>query len=206
MTLEELNIAWSVPMLVSGLAIAGVGLLWLPTRLRQPKTPLVLLLIGLLIAATPSAISRLMPIDLSERDKLVNNERHLTLTGWDKNDYAILRNKTDAVFLQMANPDVTDNTLDFLKGFEKLRTLDLNDTKVTDAGLAKIAALPKLDTLYLERTAVTDEGVKKHLVPHTNLRVLWLRSTKVGKETADEFKAGKEGRRIVINSPRPDEN
>lgn len=202
MTLEELNIAWSVPIMVGGLAIAGVGLLWLPARIKRPKVPLLLLLIGLLLAATPSALSRLFPISLDERDKMVGNERHITLTGWDQKDYGILRDRKDAVVLQMGNPDVTDSTLEFIKDFQKLKQLDLNDTKVTDKGLAIVGQLPNLDTLYLERTGVTDAGIKEHLVAHPTLRVLFVRGTKVGKDVADEFKAGKKGRRIMIDTAR----
>lgn len=205
MTLEELNIAWSVPMLVFGAAVAALGLLWLPFRLRQPKVPLLLLVGGLAVAAAPSAISRLFPIDLSEIDKMVNGERHLTLTGWNKSDYSLLKEKTDAVIVQMANPDVTDDTLALLADFKKLKTLDLNDTKITDAGLARLEQLPALDTLHLERTAVTDAGVLKHLKDHPTLRIIWLRATKVTPEAAEELKAAKKGRRVMVDAGRSDD-
>lgn len=205
MTLEELNIAWSVPMLVFGAGVAAMGLLWLPFRFRRPKVPLLLLVCGLAIAAAPSAISRLFPINLDEIEKIVNDERHLTLTGWNKKDYSLLKQKTDAVILNMGNPDVTDDTLILLADFKKLKTLDLCDTKVTDAGLARLEQLPALDTLHLERTAVTDAGVLQHLKDHPTLRVLWVRATKVTPEAAEEFKAAKKGRRVMVDAPRTDD-
>ena len=49
-------------------------------------------------------------IDLGPREKIVDRELHVTLTGWNRNtaDYVVLRSKPDIVVLQMANPDVTD--------------------------------------------------------------------------------------------------
>lgn len=49
----------------------------------------------------------------------------------------------------MANPDVTDATLELIRGTSKLRELDLNDTPVTDAGLASLEDLPSLTMLHL---------------------------------------------------------
>lgn len=201
MDLEKLNIALSVPLVVGGLVVALVGLVWLPFRFRRPLIPLSVLVLGLLVAGAPSAISRLFPIDLGPRDKMVNNDRHLTLTGWDRTSYDVLRDKTDTVQLQMANPDVTDQTLQLLKGFDRLKVLDLNDTKVTDQGLKVIGSLPTLETIFLERTGVTDAGAKECLLNHPTLRVYWLRSTKVTPEMADEIKAAKPGRRVMVDRP-----
>src|SRR5262245_61923234 len=201
MDLEKLNIALSVPLIVGGFVVALVGLVWLPFRFRRPLIPLSVLVLGLLVAGAPSAISRLFPIDLGPRDKIVNNERHLTLTGWDRTSYDVLRDKTDTVQLQMANADVTDQTLELIKRFERLKVLDLNNTQVTDKGLKVIAGLPVLETIYLERTAITDAGAKENLLNHPTLRVFWLRSTKVTPEMADEIKAAKPGRRVMVDRP-----
>lgn len=196
---------WSLPILIGGLVVAGLGLLWLIARQQRPLLPLLLMLLGLFIAITPTGLAYFCPVEIIERDKLVNNERHLNLTGWDQKDYASLRDKSDTVVLLMANPDVTDAAIDMLKDFQRLKTLDLNDTKITDRSLEKIARLPKLEELHLERTAVTDAGIKENLVDHPALMVLWLRSTKVSKETADAFKTAKQGRRVVMDTARSDE-
>ena len=99
-----------------------------------------------------------MPIDLGPREKIVDGQRHITLTGWDRKDYGFLGSKRDVVVLQMANPDVTDQTLEHLKGMNRLKELDLNNTQVTDAGLKVLSDLPALATLRLKNTKVTDQG------------------------------------------------
>ena len=74
-------------------------------------------------------------VDLGPRDKNVDGERHVTLTGWDRGDYSVLRLMPDVSVLQMANADVTDDVLEGLRGMKNLHELDLNGTQVTDAGL-----------------------------------------------------------------------
>jgi hypothetical protein len=63
---------------------------YLVERTRRALTPLLLSVLGLALATAPAAIDRLIPIDLGPRDEIVNGERHLTLTGWDRTDYADL--------------------------------------------------------------------------------------------------------------------
>jgi len=104
-----------------------------------------------------------------ERDRVVDGERHLTLTGWGKSDYSALRHCKDVGQLYMANEDVTDETLAYLEGMDKLRVLDLDNTKITDDGLAIIAKLPALYKLRLRHTGITDEGFRKHLMGLPNL-------------------------------------
>jgi len=227
--LETLNIRLSVPLLIAGLILAVSAFIWLYVRAarawgwwmlfppavlaypvaapRRAAGPLALLAAGLLLAATPSAIARLFPIDLGPYERLVDGERHLTLTGWDPASvglesvgYQLLGQKTDAAVLQMANPDVTDATLAFLRGFDRLKTLDVANSGVTDNGLAEIARLKSLETLYLNNTAVTSDGVTRWLTDHPTLRVIWLRGTAVSKEAADAVKAGKPGRRVVVDA------
>jgi hypothetical protein len=135
--------------------------------------------------------------DLGPRDKIVDGERHLTLTGWDRTDYAVLTTKTDAVVVQMANADVTDETLEYLRGLGRLRELDLNDTQVTDAGLRVLATLPALETLRLRGTKVTDAGFKEHLAPLERLRELDLRETAVTGPTARSWKAARPERKVL---------
>lgn len=175
-------------LLAAGLAGAAAGYLWLIVRAFRTRTgwgvaslllppvgglayglahrkraavPLLVTLLGLIAAAAPIAAVRLVApaLDLGERNKLVAGERHLTLTGWGKADYAVLATYPDAVVLQMANPDVTDATLARVVPLTRLKELDLNDTKITDAGLATLAALPALEALRVARTGVTADGL-----------------------------------------------
>lgn len=165
-------------------------------RWARARRPVFVMLFGAALIATPYAINFVQQhlLDLGERDKMVEGERHLTLTGWDKNDYSVLTLRPDTVVLQMANPDVTDATLDFLKSMTNLRELDLNDTKTTDAGLAKVKNKP-LEILRLRNTAITDAGFRDHLLGMESLRELDLRGTKVAPATFREWKSAKAGRR-----------
>ncbi len=205
--LEELNVRLSYPMIAAGLALAAIGSLWLLVRLfrrgqpffRRIAAPFMLVAIGVAIAAAPPIIGKFVPIDLGAKEKTVNGEKHLTLTGWDRKSYAFLPQKSDAALLQMGNADVTDSTVELLSDFKKLRELDVADSQVTDRGLAVIAQLPSLETLYLTNTKVTAEGVEKYLTKHPTLKVIWLRGTPVTKETAEIVKAGKPGRRVHVD-------
>jgi hypothetical protein len=208
---------------LSGLAVAAVGMLALvvaafrqkvwwgvgvllfpPVALvfaaRHPKkagVPLGLLLLGCLAVAAPAAVNALRPIDLGPRERLVDGERHLTLTGWDRSDYSVLRLKPDVVVLQMANPDVSDGTLALLAGMSRLKELDLNGSAVTDAGLKVLRGLPSLESLRLRDTKVSDAGFHESLSPIETLKQLDLRGTAVTREAVQAWKDAKPGRRAM---------
>lgn len=203
-----------------GLAVTGVGFLALlvtafrvrvwwglllfvfpPTALvfaakhfRKAATPLGVVLAGVLITATPPVINRLLPIDLGPRERVVDGELHLTLTGWDRKDYSVLRQKPQTVVLQMANPDVDDRTLRYLTGMDRLRELDLNGSRVTDAGLTVLRSIPSLATVRLRDTLVTDAGFQESLSRMEALKRLDLRGTKVSREAVKAWKDGGSGR------------
>ena len=128
---------------------------------------------------------------------LVEGQRHLTLTGWDRKDYSFLRLKPDLVVLQMANPDVTDQTLELLKGMNGLRELDLTDTPVSDAGLGILKQLPALAVLRLARTKITDHGFHDAFLTKESLLQLDLRGTQVSRETAAAWRELKAGRQVL---------
>ena len=127
----------------------------------------------------------------------MNGERHVTLTGWDRDDYSILRLLSDVSVLQMANPDVTDHVLESLHGMRNLHELDLNGTQVTDAGLAIIRDLPTLTTLRLARTKVTDKGFRDLLSTKDSLMQLDLRNTQVSQDTVKLWRAAKPERKAM---------
>ena len=135
-------------------------------RFRLNKTALVLVLVGLVVGAIPFAADRGYELifGLGERERLIDGELHLTLTGWDREDYAgVLSRKQDTVVLEMGNADVTDDTLTLLADFSKLKELTLMDTMVSDAGLESLKKLPALESLRLQRTKITKEGVAAFL-------------------------------------------
>jgi hypothetical protein len=174
-----------VVLVFAGLLAATIGLLWLLGRsaavlfgrrtARQLLIPLVLLGGGLVVGAVPFAYQNiyLRIVGLGERDRVIDGERALTLTGWDRDDYAILAAASDVAILEMGNPDVTDATLAVLLEMPNLRELTLNDTAVTDAGLATLARLPALERLRIARTQITPEGLRRFLdAPPKQLREL----------------------------------
>ncbi|WP_406695023.1 leucine-rich repeat domain-containing protein [Singulisphaera sp. Ch08] len=164
---------------------------------KKALIPIGLMLVGGVLVAGPPLYVRLIPIDLGPREKQVGGELHLTLTGWDRKDYSVLTRKPATVILQMANPDVTDATLSYVKGMSRLRELDLNGTKVTDLGLAALQGLPSLETLRLRDTGVTDAGFRDVLATSETLKQLDLRGTAVTREAVRAWKDAKPGRRVM---------
>jgi hypothetical protein len=182
----------------------GLAILFVPalvpvailTSLRRSWAPALLMIIGAGLVATPVGIKnyqqRFLPLE--EIRTIVAGEAHVTLTGWNKHDYALLEKLPDTVVLQMANSEVTDETLKYLKGMSKLRELDLNDTQVTDGGLKYLTELPNLQQLRLRNTTITDDGFTKNLAPMASLRRVELTGTKVTGKTLREWKKGSPGR------------
>ena len=127
----------------------------------------------------------------------MDGQRHLTLTGWDRKDYSILKLKPDVVVLQMANPDVTDKSLESLQEMQTLQELDLSGTQVTDAGLKILKDLPALSKLRLARTKITDQGFHSTLFAKDSLMQLDLSGTQVGRETVQAWRNAKSGRKAM---------
>jgi len=159
----------------AGLAVLAAGLLWATLRclgvvfrrrsVRRLLVPLALAGTGLIVGLTPFVAQQayLAVVGLGERERVIDGERALNLTGWDRAGYDILATKPDVAILEMGNADVTDETLELLRGLPLLRELTLNDTSVTDEGFATLARLPKLESLRIARTKVTPEGVQRFL-------------------------------------------
>jgi hypothetical protein len=209
-------------VLLAGLVVGAIGYLWLviaafrvsklwgfgvllfpplalvfiPGHFRKSVAPLVVFLISSMLLGAPYALNYINErfVDLGPREKMVDGELHITLTGWHGADYSFLEKKNAAVVLQMANPDVTDATLNYLRGMDRLRELDLNDTQVTDEGLGVVAGLPRLEELRLARTKISDEGFQKFLSAKESLRKMDLTGTKVKGKSKREWKKAKTGR------------
>ena len=67
---------------------------------------------------------------------------------------------------------ITDAEIAQLSRMTNLSTLSLGSTPVTDAGLTHLYGLRKLNILYLGRTAVTDRGARdlKKALPNCSIR------------------------------------
>ena len=134
---------------------------------------------------------------MKPRDRIVEGERHITLTKSDQRDYSYLESQRDAVVLQIANPDVTDRTLEYLRGMAALKELDLNNTQVTDAGLRILKDLPALAALRLKNTKITDKGFRDILAGKESLKQLDLTGTQVDRETVQAWRSAQPGRRAL---------
>ena len=174
-----------VVLIFAGLLAATVGFFWLVGRglvvllgrreARALLVPLALFGGGLVLGATPFVYQRAYQalVGFGERERLIEGERAIVLTDWDRDDYGLLAERPDTVILEMGNPDVTDETLERLLEMPRLRELTLNDSQVSDAGLAILARLPALEALRLARTKVTPEGLERFLEsPPENLRMI----------------------------------
>ncbi|NBO91621.1 MAG: hypothetical protein EBV06_04805 [Planctomycetia bacterium] len=162
-----------------------------PAGQRQyGPAPLALTLIGLILIAGTITLNKYHAAnpDLGPYEQNVAGRLHLTITGWNRNDYTVLQRKKSAVVLQMANKDVTNDTLAHVVGMNLLEELDLNDTQITDEGLALLAGLPHLKIVRLARTAITDEGFQKYLAPLPSLKEVTLTKTAVRSKTLRDWK------------------
>ena len=155
--------------------------------------------LGAAVAVAPIVINKFHLIEVEQKpiEKTVEGEPTLTVTGLKDFDYATLKEKPYLEVLQMANGDVTDQTLEYLKGMTKLRQLDLSNTQITDDGLKVLKELPKLEVLQLNGTKVTDDGVRQYIFPLESLMELSLQRTKVTKATRLEWRDAKEGRKVA---------
>jgi hypothetical protein len=205
-----------VVFILVGLLAATAGLVWAAVRgagvvlrwrsARQLLAPLTLLAAGLVVGAAPFAYQHayLAIVGLGERERVIDGERALNLTGWDREGYDILTAKRDVAILEMGNPDVTDATLLSLVDMPNLRELTLNDSAVSDAGLATLARLAKLESLRIARTKVTPDGVARFLeAPPPRLRQIDVSGLGVPtsvlrrwKNAAAEAGAGEERRYV----------
>jgi hypothetical protein len=157
---------------------------------------------GVAVVSLLSFSPQRAPQDLGPREKIVNGEPRIILTGWDRDDYSLddyslLETKPDTVVLLMANANVKDDTLAHLKGMSRLRELDLSDTGVTDAGLTVLADLPRLEELRLARTKISDDGFQKHLAAKESLLKLDLTGTTVKGKTKRDWKKARAGREYL---------
>src|SRR5262249_965089 len=133
--LEAFRLGWGWGL--GAVFFPPVALFYVPRRWQVFNGPVALLILAALLVRDALALGYSDRLNVfRERDKVVDGERHLTLTGWDKEDYSALERCRDVGQLYMANEDVTDETLQYLEGMDKLRVLDLDNTKITDEGLA----------------------------------------------------------------------
>jgi len=168
---------------------------------RKPlhRAPLLLIVLGgiLMVGTITWNAYQAHYVTFAEREKIVAGQLHLTLTGWNKSDYSLLSKKREVYLLQMANQDVTNDTLRLIEGFEKLEVLDIADANIDDEGLEILATLPRLRVVYLSRTKVTDEGFIRWLADKPHLREVTATGTAIQTKTLRVWKKANPERRFV---------
>jgi hypothetical protein len=193
---------WWLGVLIALTMFFGTPIIFGLIRFRYNIRPLSVLLAGLIIGAVPFAAEQAYDFvfGFGERERVIDGERHLTLTRWDRKDYAaVLSRKKDVAVLELGNPDVTDETLTLLTEMPRLKELTLNDTMITDAGLETLKKLPALQSLRLARTKVTKEGIAAFLAdPPPKLREIDVSGNSIPASALRKWKnADSEHRRYV---------
>lgn len=200
-------------LIFAGLAAVVAGLVWgglclvaviLRRRgVRRLLLPMGLMAAGLVVGGVPVAYQHvyLAVVGFGERERVVQGERMITLTGWDRDDYSLLAERQDVVVLDMGNPDVTDETLRVLAGCDRLRELTLSDTGISDAGLELVARLPALESLRIARTGVTADGVRRLLEAAPRLDRLDVTGVKMPTSILRDWKNA-EGRGVTERERR----
>jgi hypothetical protein len=188
---------WGVALII----FPPAALIFICGHFRRAIGPVCVLLLAAVVVAAPYAASYYERhfIPLKPYEQVVDGQLRITLTGLKDFDYATLRQRPKVVVLQMANPDVVDQTLENLKGMDNLVELDLNGTQITDSGLAIIADLPQLKTLRIARTKITDEGFHKYLFSKESLVRLDLTGTEVKSKTKRDWKKQKPDEREYVD-------
>lgn len=150
---------------LGSLAFRGIPVLLGRGSARRLRWSMVLIAGGLVVGTLPFVWQKayLAIVGLGPRERVVEGSSAVVLTGWDRDDYSFLAERPEIEILEMANPDVTDATLDLLAALPRLKELTLNDAQITDAGLAKLAVMPALEILRVARTKITPDGVKAFL-------------------------------------------
>jgi hypothetical protein len=189
---------WGFPVLL----VPPVGLIFIVACRRPALGPVLVMLLGLAVTASPIVINRVYqpPKEAVVEEK--DGETRGTLTGASATDVvAYLQAHRDDAVLQMANrADVTDTVLlEHVAGMPNLRELDLNDTPITDAGLAVLASLPKLQTLRIARTKVTPDGVAKHVLASPTIIEIDVGGLNVPGKALRDWKNADPARRKYVN-------
>ena len=112
--------------------------------------------------------------------------------------------RTEAVWVYLDGPQVTDADLAHLEAIPRLRSLSLLGTPVSDTGLVHVQRLSDLHFLNLAYTNVTDGGLL-HLQRLGNLESLDLRGTKLTNEGVKNLQRALPNCKIEWEPPTKDE-
>lgn len=134
-------------------SVALTGLLLLATTARASEDT---------TRATPDPTPVLDRI-VKERGKVIYNDQKeiVGIEGsLNLDDFKAMRNLTKLEYLFPTNGQVTDQMMEYVKGWVNLRDLRVKGPQLTDEGLRNVADLPRLTHLSIPYSAkITDRGM-----------------------------------------------
>jgi hypothetical protein len=97
--------------------------------------------------------------------------------------------------LGVNNTAITDEGVEHLKALKSLQTLNIFNTKTTDKSLEHVKELPELRILVVCGNPVTDSGLEQ-LKGMTNLKHVYIYATKITGNGAKKLRAALPGAKI----------
>jgi hypothetical protein len=157
-------------------------------RFSTTRGAVILGMLGTLLIAGPIVYNKVIEPIILARNRPIwvtqdDGKLQVTVTNIPNFDYDQLKPYENADVLQMANPDVTDDTLHKIENFKLLTELDLNNTQITDKGLAILRSCASLKTLRIANTKITDAGFREFILPRDWIKEVDVRNTPVDRKT-----------------------
>lgn len=213
------NEQFGFAILVAGIVVAAIGYLWLILRAfrtsvgwgiatlflpligplaylakhsPRAKSPVTLVLLGLVLIFLPLAINAAFGEKQAQHalQRTTGGMKEFTNTNAVNPDYDSISANLDLEIVQAARTDFTDDIAERLRGLTKLKTLDLSDSTITDKSLAIIAGLPALEKLSLARVkGITEAGFQDTVLKMASLKEIDVRGTAIKVETLRVWRA-----------------
>lgn len=98
-----------------------------------------------------------------------------------------------------SNQNITDEGLQFLNQFQKLKSINLAKTNISDKGLKFIQYNPNIEWLNIQGTKVSDDSVK-YIIKLKNLKELYLDESKISEEGIQQIRQSFENHDPIILS------
>lgn len=192
---------FSLATLLLIVPVMAIPCAWLARGIEQARQQRDVVKLAARIETAPSGVSENWVTDILGpdffRDVTVLTFPHQINPAVGNDAYlAQLRGFTKLRTLNLRRTPVTDTGLEHLKGLTQLESLNLDETLVTDAGLEHLKGLTQLKWFHLDRTRVTDTGLE-HLKGHTQMQWLYLRKTQVTAAGVDQLRVALPNSKVV---------
>ena len=120
------------------------------------------------------------------------SEKELTMNSIE----SLLQIKSQLIWLNLSNSNVTDDNLKKIGQLEKLMKLNLSKTNISDKGLLHLGKLQKLESLNLFKTEVSKELLT--VIPRLpHLKRLYLSESNATNEIVSQLKKNNQNLKII---------